>query len=59
MMLNGKGSLTGCGLYGYSLVSHLFNRVLQYSCLFLNGIVLLSYTSCPWLINASFFKFGP
>ena len=32
---------TGCGLRGYSLVSVLFNRPIQYSCLFLNNISLV------------------
>ena len=35
--------LTACGLYGYSLVSVLLNRSIQYSWLFLNKIFLLWY----------------
>ena len=31
LVLNGKGSLTGCGLHGCSHVSILFNRLIQYS----------------------------
>ena len=44
MILNCKGSLTGCGLHGYSLVSILFYRSIQYSCLFLykNFLLLLA-----------------
>ena len=30
MVLDGKGHLSGCGLHGYSLVSFLFNRSIQY-----------------------------